>query len=64
MQTNRRELARDTATDRVGEIMHIGREHGTPIEVWLRPVGGGEEWTTKPEHVERIGHDDGQVTPW
>jgi hypothetical protein len=49
-----RQLARDTATDRVGEIMHIARENGAPVEIWLRPVGGGAEWTTKPEHVQRI----------
>jgi hypothetical protein len=55
----RRELARDTATDRVGEIMPDPiparlRNPDSPRRVRLRPVGGGLEWTARSEDVELI----------
>lgn len=55
--TTARTLARDAATGRIGEIMHIARENELPVEIWLRQVGGGCEWTAKPEDVTRIPHD-------
>lgn len=48
------ELARDTTSGRIGEITHIRRKDGLPVEVWLRPVGGGIEWPVDPRDVERI----------
>ncbi|MFD5317921.1 hypothetical protein [Streptomyces sp. NPDC127098] len=42
-------MARDTARDRVGRVMaHL---YGT---IWLRPPGGGQEWTARPEDVRPI----------
>ena len=44
-------LALDTATDRVGQVQHIGAPYASSPaankerdKVWLRPVGGGVEW--------------------
>jgi hypothetical protein len=44
-------VALDTATDRVGEVQHVGPPFATGPRaerdrdtVWLRPVGGGLEW--------------------
>ena len=55
--------ALDTATGQVGEVQQVGpgydlgssaakRERGT---VWLRPVGGGREWTTKVGDLRPAG---------
>ncbi|WP_243745314.1 hypothetical protein [Streptomyces hainanensis] len=42
-------MARDTSRDKVGRVMaHL---YGT---VWLRPPGGGQEWTARPEDVHPI----------
>lgn len=54
-----RQLVRDMATDRIGEIMPspipAGLCDGADTRtVWLRPVGGGKEWTTTPEHIQPI----------
>jgi hypothetical protein len=52
---------RDAATGRVGVLLalidlgnpygHAGHK-GTGVVAFLRPVGGGLEWETKPESVE------------
>jgi hypothetical protein len=39
-------LAFDTSSGRVGVIMGAGN-----CEVYLRPIGGGCEWSVKPEFV-------------
>lgn len=52
-----RQLARDAATGRTGEIMHIARLNGSPSRVWLRPVGGGKEWIAAPDDVRLIPAD-------
>lgn len=57
MQTERRELALDTATGRIGEITHTRRENGVVVEIWLRPRGGGVEWSPGPDNVRRILHE-------
>ncbi|WP_053171485.1 hypothetical protein [Streptomyces sp. SBT349] len=39
-------MVRDTSRDKVGRVMaHL---HGT---LWLRPPGGGQEWTARPQDV-------------
>ncbi|WP_258534343.1 hypothetical protein [Streptomyces sp. PT12] len=39
-------MVRDTTRDTVGRVMaHL---HGT---LWLRPPGGGQEWTARPQDV-------------
>jgi len=40
-------LVRDRARDRVGVVMarHAG-------QIYLRPLGGGIEWTARPEQLE------------
>lgn len=40
-------LVRDTSSDRVGVVMDV---RGT--SVYLRPPGGGIEWTVLPEELE------------
>ncbi|MBW8087576.1 hypothetical protein IGW14_05830 [Streptomyces hygroscopicus subsp. hygroscopicus] len=41
------QLAYDTRRERLGVVMdHIGEY------VWLRPPGGGVEWTARPDEVE------------
>lgn len=54
MDTTMRQLVRDIATDRIGEVMDVYCEGDRPVQIWLRPVGGGAEWTTKPEHVHPV----------
>lgn len=50
-ETKHRELALDTATDRVGEIMDtVDTTHGK--RVYLRPAGGGREWSTDEKNVQ------------
>jgi hypothetical protein len=49
-----RRLAHDSATERTGEIMYITRVDFEPMTVWLRPVGGGQEWTAKYENVRLV----------
>ena len=56
-------LVRDTATDRVGVVMDVFYEGDRPVQIWLRPVGGGQEWTTSPEYLQDVAGDD-QVTQW
>ncbi|GLV73267.1 hypothetical protein ACH4VS_00095 [Streptomyces hygroscopicus] len=44
------QLAYDTRLERLGVVMdHIGEY------VWLRPRGGGVEWTARPDEVEPAG---------
>lgn len=58
----RRDLARDKLTDRIGEVMWTrpvtpaGRRRTTLY--WLRPVGGGIEWTRYAEAVELLTPED------
>lgn len=42
-------LARDVLRNRVGVVM--ARTYG---HVWLRPRGGGREWTVPAENVEPV----------
>lgn len=52
-ETKRRELALDTSTGRVGEVMDtIDTSHGR--RVYLRPVGGGREWSTDETDVQLV----------
>ena len=46
-------LARDRARDRVGVVM--GRYAG---QVYLRPQGGGVEWTARPEDLDPADRRD------
>jgi hypothetical protein len=42
-------MVRDIARDRVGRVMaHL---YGA---IWLRPPGGGTEWTARPEDVTPV----------
>ncbi|TDC77833.1 hypothetical protein E1283_06435 [Streptomyces hainanensis] len=43
-------MARDSTADRVGRVMAY--ECGL---VWLRPLGGGREWTAPLERVRPVG---------
>lgn len=59
-----RPLVRDRATDRVGEIVDMDLNRvftGRVTIVHLRPVGGGIEWTTSPDQIEKIG--DSRTAP-
>lgn len=52
-EAKHRQLVLDTDTGRVGEVMErtsIGRYE----RVWLRPVGGGREWTTDAAAVQPV----------
>jgi hypothetical protein len=51
-------VVRDLATDRVGVLMAMGdyldtyhRDRPAVHLAFLRPVGGGREWTTRLEQV-------------
>lgn len=48
--TANRELVLDAETDRIGEVMDR-TGYGTSTLVWLRPPGGGREWTTTPDKL-------------
>lgn len=59
----RREHVRDVRDGRVGEITQISRdEYGRAVKIWLRPVGGGCEWTAAAEDV-RVVQDHEQEQP-
>lgn len=51
-----RQLARDVRTDTIGEVMAKADEweKGSHGHYWLRPVGGGEEWSVPREFVQLI----------
>ncbi|MGK7232620.1 hypothetical protein [Streptomyces hygroscopicus] len=51
------QLAYDTRRERLGVVMdHIGEY------VWLRPPGGGVEWTARPDEAEPAGSGlDGEL---
>ena len=50
---NGRPLVRDVRTNRVGEVMdRRNTSHGERI--WLRPVGGGREWTASADDIEPV----------
>lgn len=51
--TAHRPLVRDTATDRIGEVMEETGS-GQNARVWLRPPGGGREWTTTAEDIQPV----------
>lgn len=53
-----RPLARDAGTERVGEVMDISYTDDRPVQVWLRPVGGGAEWIADPELVQLLERDE------
>ncbi|MEU6175356.1 hypothetical protein ABZ832_26055 [Streptantibioticus parmotrematis] len=44
---------KDTAHDRVGEFRAF--EQG---RVFLRPLGGGREWTTSPDDIEQMSRSE------
>lgn len=52
--TLQRRLARDNSTGCVGEVMHVARVDGLATRVWLRPVGGGKEWTADAADVQLV----------
>lgn len=56
-EARRRQHAIDITTGDVGEVMHIERINHRPVEIWLRPPGGGREWTALAEDV-RIVQDE------
>ena len=55
-------LVRDRETDQVGVLMAVARETqpgkhpgpNSPMKAYLRPVGGGREWTAWPWDVEPV----------
>lgn len=55
-------LVRDEVTGGVGELMYVG-DYEDPADcprrrqrlAFLRPEGGGREWTTDPERVTVLG---------
>lgn len=52
-ETKRRDLARDTRNDRVGEVMAEPGQ-ASRKNYFLRPVGGGREYEVPREYVEII----------
>jgi hypothetical protein len=50
VMSTQRELARD-ARGRIGEIMER-RDTARGTRVWLRPIGGGREWTASADTIE------------
>ncbi|MER6407076.1 hypothetical protein ABT269_26965 [Streptomyces viridosporus] len=45
-------LVRDTVHDRIGILQAIAPDTDTTTPVaWLRPPGGGTEWTTPPTAI-------------
>ncbi|RKN38061.1 hypothetical protein D7294_25635 [Streptomyces hoynatensis] len=42
-------MARDTRTDKIGRVMAHLSGH-----IWLRPPGGGREWTAHPDDVTPV----------
>jgi hypothetical protein len=55
--TSRRQLARDTSTGRVGEVMPHPWGAEKPAVIHLRPVGGGIEWAVRAEHVQLLDNE-------
>lgn len=53
MQFNVGDIAVDEVhEERVGEVMSYGEEEpGGPSYYFLRPLGGGQEWTAPPQYV-------------
>lgn len=47
-------LAVDTRDNRVGKVMATGDVPGAQGQWWLRPIGGGLEWSVPREHVAEI----------
>lgn len=60
-----RRLVFDTATNRIGEVMAQtrARADGPVISYWLRPVGGGIEWQTRPDAVQPVADAVAGVHP-
>ncbi|NEA72478.1 MULTISPECIES: hypothetical protein [unclassified Streptomyces] len=52
-------LVLDTSTHRVGEVQQIGTCYPTSAEAtefaWLRPSGGGVEWSAPLSALEPVG---------
>ncbi|WP_440581239.1 hypothetical protein [Streptomyces sp. PT19] len=49
-------LVRDTISGRTGVLRAIAPDGDVPKPVaWLRPAGGGREWTTPPKALELVG---------
>lgn len=56
----------DKSRDCIGEVMpHPVPEHllnpQAPRSVWLRPVGGGLEWTTLADEIEDVPRGQGHL---
>lgn len=51
-------LARDLCRDVVGRVMDV-----LPGRVWLRPVGGGQEWNALAEEVEPLERHEDSASP-
>lgn len=52
-------LVRDARTGASGVVRSVGltvcgREYGKPGEVWLRPEGGGREWTARADDLSPV----------
>lgn len=55
----RRELVRDMASNRIGEVMER-RRIGLVERVWLRPRGGGLEWDVPADQVQPVSSSEQQ----
>jgi hypothetical protein len=53
-----RQLALDTSTRRVGEVMQEPASRSYWQQYSLRPAGGGREWTVKPRNVRLLDDAD------
>ena len=52
-----RPLAFDTATNCIGEVMDTADAQGSQNLYWLRPIGGGREWTVHPQNLQLFEDD-------
>ena len=52
-----RQLAFDTSTKRIGEVVQEPTQRGYFQQYSLRPVGGGLEWEARPRHVQLLNDD-------
>jgi len=50
-ETMPRQLARDVRSDILGEVTNTSRDGR---HVWMRPIGGGQEWYVPRAHVQMI----------
>jgi hypothetical protein len=50
-------LAFDTASNCIGEVMDTADAQGSQNLYWLRPIGGGREWTVQPQDLQLFEDD-------